>query len=187
MKIIDINIYGKGSEHMSGKDVFESNRAAWNQAAAYHQKAFDHALHVGFQDPEFSVFRRKRDYIVNEKLSQIDFSGKTIAHIPCNNGRELLSLMRLGAAEGVGFDISDAAILEAQELAVIAKANARFVRANALEIDATYNGYFDFIYISQGSLQWFPDLNDYFHVISRLLKQNGQVIIFENTSFQIFF
>lgn len=187
VKFTGINIYSKGSEHMSGKDVFESNRAAWNQAAAYHQKAFDHALHVGFQDPEFSVFKRKRDYIVNEKLSQIDFSGKTIAHIPCNNGRELLSLMRLGAAEGVGFDISDAAILEAQELAVIAKANARFVRTNALEIDATYNGYFDFIYISQGSLQWFPDLNDYFHVISRLLKQNGQVIIFEIHPFKYFF
>lgn len=94
--------------------------------------------------------------------------------------------MRLGAAEGVGFDISDAAILEAQELAVIAKANARFVRTNALEIDATYNGYFDCIYISQGSLQWFPDLNDYFHVISRLLKQNGQVIIFEIHPFKYF-
>ena len=69
VKFTGINIYSKGSEHMSGKDVFESNRAAWNQAAAYHQKAFDHALHVGFQDPEFSVFKRKRDYIVNEKLS----------------------------------------------------------------------------------------------------------------------
>ncbi len=95
--------------------------------------------------------------------------------------------MRLGAKEGVGFDISDAAISEAEELAGIAKLNARFVRTNALEIDETYNDCFDFIYISQGSLQWFPDLNDYFSVISRLLKKDGKIIIFEIHPFKYFF
>ncbi len=172
---------------MSEKNIFEGNRAAWNQASVYHQKAFNHSLHIGFQDPKFSTFKRNHDDIVNEKLKLIDFSDKTIAHIPCNNGRELLSLMRLGAKEGVGFDISDAAILEAEELAKIAKVNAKFVRTNALEIDETYNNYFDFIYISQGSLQWFPNLNDYFNVISRLLKKNGKVIIFEIHPFKYFF
>ena len=73
-----------GSEYMSEKNLFESNRAAWNQAAAYHQRALHHSLHIGFQNPEFSTFKRERDYIVNERLKQIDFSGKTIAHIPCN-------------------------------------------------------------------------------------------------------
>lgn len=165
---------------MSEKDLFESNRTAWNQATAYHQKAVDHSLHIGFQDPEFSTLKRERDYVVNERLKQIDLRGKTISHIPCNNGRELLSLMRLGAKEGVGFDISDAAIAEAEELAEIAG-------ANALEIDETYNSYFDFIYISQGSLQWFPNLDDYFRVISRLLKKDGKIIIFEIHPFKYFF
>lgn len=76
------------------KNIFESNRAAWNQTSAYHQKARNHSLHTGFQDPEFSTFKRERDSVVNERLKQMGFSGKTIAHIPCNNGRELLSLMR---------------------------------------------------------------------------------------------
>ena len=98
---------------MIEKNLFESNRAAWNQAAVYHQRAFNHSLHIGFQDPKFSTLKKERNYVVNERLKQIDFSGKTISHIPCNNGRELLSLMRLGAKEGVGFDISDAAISEA--------------------------------------------------------------------------
>lgn len=172
---------------MGERDIFEGNRAAWNQATAYHQRARNRSLHVGFQDPEFTTLKRKRDEAVNERLKQIDLTGKAIAHIPCNNGRELLSLMRLGAKEGVGFDISDAAILEAEELARIAKANASFVRTNALEIDEAYNGYFDFIYISQGSLQWFPDLNDYFSVISRLLKKDGRIIIFEIHPFKYFF
>lgn len=172
---------------MKDKDLFESNRAAWNQAAVYHQRAFNHSLHIGFRDPEFTTLKKQRDSVVNEQLKKIDFSGKTISHIPCNNGRELLSLMRLGAKEGVGFDISDAAILEAEELAGIAKANVKFVRTNALEIDETYNAYFDFIYISQGSLQWFPDLNAYFSVISRLLKKDGRIIIFEIHPFKYFF
>ena len=71
------------------KNIFESNRAAWNQASAYHQKARNHSLYTGFQDPEFSTFKRERDSVVNERLKQMDFSGKTIAHISCNNGREL--------------------------------------------------------------------------------------------------
>ncbi len=172
---------------MKEKDIFEGNRTAWNQATAYHQKAFNHSLHKNFENPEFTTLKKSRDYIVNDKLRQIDFRGKRIAHIPCNNGRELISLMRLGAEEGIGFDISDAAILEAKELAEIAKVNAKFVRTNALEIDESYNNYFDFIYISQGSLQWFPDLKDYFSVISRLLKKNGQIIIFEIHPFKYFF
>ncbi len=95
--------------------------------------------------------------------------------------------MRLGAKEEVGFDISDAAISEAEELAGIAKENAWFVRTNALEIDETYTGYFDFIYISHGSLQWFPNLEDYFRVISRLLKKGGRIMIFEIHPFKYFF
>lgn len=172
---------------MNEKNIFEGNRAAWNQASVYHQKALKRSLHKNFEDPKFSTLKKSRDYVVNEKLKQIDFHGKTISHIPCNNGRELLSLMRLGAKEGVGFDISDVAISQAEELAAIAKENVKFIRTNALEIDENYNNYFDFIYISQGSLQWFPDLTDYFRVISRLLKKDGKIIIFEIHPFKYFF
>ena len=43
---------------MNEKNLFESNRTAWNQATAYHQKARNHSLHIGFQDPEFSTLKR---------------------------------------------------------------------------------------------------------------------------------
>ena len=172
---------------MRDKDFFESNRAAWNQAAAYHQKAQGQALRDHFQDPSFTVFRRERDAALNERLRQLDLRSKTIAHIPCNNGRELLSLMRLGAQAGVGFDISDAAIAQARELAAAAQANAQFVRTNALEISADYDGAFDFIYVSQGSLQWFPKLQAFFQVIARLLKPGGQALLFEIHPCKYFF
>jgi len=168
-------------------NMFESNRIAWNQALEYHKKARNNSLQIGFEKSDFTTLNRDCDGVLLDKLNKIDFNGKTISQIPCNNGRELLSLIKLGAKEAIGFDISDTAILEAKQLAEISKLNAKFVRTNILKIDDKYADYFDFIYISEGSLQWFPDLKDYFNVISRLLKKNGQILIFEMHPFAYFF
>ena len=164
---------------MSNEAIFERNRAAWNQASEYHQKARKNALLKGFEDSDFTTFNTEYDAVVVQQLKHIDFHGKTIAQIQCQNGRELLSLMKYGAEEAIGFDISDVAISEAEQLAEIAKMNAMFVRTNILEIDDKYNNCFDFIYISEGSLQWFPDLNNYFRAVSKLLKKDGQIFISE--------
>jgi len=160
-------------------DMFEKNRMAWNQAQEYHQKARNNSLQIGFETPDFTTFDRDCDGVLIDKLSRMDLNGKTIAQMPCNNGRELLSLMKFGAKEAVGFDISDAAIEEAKQLAKIARLNAKFERVNVLQIDDSCNNSFDFIYISEGSLQWFPDLGEYFSVVGRLLKKNGSLLIFE--------
>lgn len=167
--------------------VFNSNRSAWNQATEYHQKARSNSLQAGFVNPDFTVFNRDCDGILLNELSGIDLRGKIIAQVPCNNGRELLSLMRFGAKEAVGFDISDAAVKEAEQLAEIAKLKAKFERINILEIGAGYDNYFDFIYVSEGSLQWFPDLDAYFSVINRLLKTGGRVLVFEIHPFAYIF
>jgi len=172
---------------MKTKSIAESNRAAWNQATEYHQKARNNSLHIGFARPEFTTFDRDCDTVLLAKLKSVDFSGKTISQMPCNNGRELLSLLRFGAKEAIGFDISDAAVAEAYQLTAISKLNAKFERVNILEIGAKYDQYFDFIYISEGSLQWFPDLNEYFAVVSRLLKRGGGLLVFEIHPFAYFF
>ncbi len=167
--------------------MIESNRKAWNQALQYHQKARNNALQAGFADPAFTTFDRDCDQVLLQKLQAIDFAGKTIAQLPCNNGRELLSLMRFGAQAAVGFDLSDVAIAEAKQLAEIANLNAAFERTNVLDIGDQYNGRFDLIYISEGSLQWFSDLDEYFAVVARLLKAGGEVLIFEMHPFAYFF
>ena len=169
------------------KNITDDNRNAWNQALIYHQKARNNSLQIGFTNSDFTTFDRDCDAILIDKIKSIDISGKTISQMPCNNGRELLSLMRFGANEGIGFDISDVAIEEAKQLAKISGLNAKFERINILEIDNRYNNYFDFIYISEGSLQWFPNLNEYFSVVSRILKDNGKILIFEIHPFAYFF
>lgn len=153
----------------------------------YHQAARKNSLQLGFKNSDFTTLNRDCDNILIKKLTEINLTGKIITQMPCNNGRELLSLMRLGAKEGIGFDISDVDISEAKQLADISKLNAKFIRTNILEIGDKYNEYFDFGYISEGSLQWFPDLYDYFNVVSRMLKKGGQILIFEMHPFAYFF
>jgi SAM-dependent methyltransferase len=119
------------------------------------------------------------DNILIEKIREINLKDRIIAQIPCNNGRELLSLMKFGAKKAFGFDISDSAIDEAKKLTKISNINAEFFRVNILDINDEYNNMFDFIYISEGSLQWFPNLNNYFGIISRMLKKGGSVLIYE--------
>ncbi|MDR1540126.1 MAG: class I SAM-dependent methyltransferase [Clostridiales bacterium] len=127
-------------------------------------------MQTGFENPDFTTFDRDCDIMLANRISSLNLTGKSIAQLPCNNGRELLSLMKFGASSAVGFDISDAAIAEAKQLAKIAKLNASFERINILEIGADYNACFDFIFISEGSLQWFPDLGKYLRWFQGFLR-----------------
>ena len=159
--------------------IIEINRQAWNEATQHHQRARGYELFNGFSNSNFSTLERDGDENLIAEIRKIDLTGKVIAQIPCNNGRELLSLMKHGAREGVGFDLSDTAIDEAKKLAEISKLNVKFNRINILDIGNNWDTTFDFIYISEGSLQWFPNLNDFFKVIARLLKPEGNLLIYE--------
>ena len=169
------------------REISEKNREAWNEAMVYHQKARSKSLREGFKNPNFTTFTWEGDNMLIEKLNEIGLQDKVVAQLPCNNGRELLSIVNLGAKKGVGFDISDAAIAEANELKAIANLNAEFHRTNILDIDDTFNESIDFIYVSEGSLQWFALLDEYFKIVSKLLKPNGQLLIYEIHPFAYFF
>lgn len=112
-------------------------------------------------------------------LKQINLHGKDVAHLCCNNGIELLSLKNLGAGKCVGFDISDHAILEAQQRATKTKIDCHYVRTDVYEIDPSYHNCFDLVYLSAGCLGWMPDLNLFFKKVAALLKTDGQIFIHE--------
>jgi len=169
------------------KEISEKNRQAWNEAMTYHHKARGEHLRDGFKNPKFTTFTWKGDEIILKKLNEIGLSDKVVAQLPCNNGRELLSIINLGAKKGTGFDISDTAISEANELKSISNLNAEFHRINILDIDDSFNNSIDLVYISEGSLQWFSSLNDYFRIVAKLLKPNGKIFINEIHPFAYFF
>ncbi len=164
---------------MGIKKYTETNREAWNEVNPIHQRARKIDLKMKFKEKGFSTL----DEVETGKLKEIAITGKTVAQLCCNNGRETLSLVNLGAAAAVGFDISDAAIQEAEQLADISGLNCRFVRTDVYDIGSEYDAAFDLIYITIGGLTWLPDLDRFFGIVSGMLKGNGTLMIYDEHPF----
>src|SRR3546814_2111525 len=83
---------------MEAQDYIEANRQSWDEAAPVHaeQKLAD--LLAGFAKPGYSCL----DEIETAILEKIGVEGKAVAQLCCNNGREVLSVVNMGAARGVG-------------------------------------------------------------------------------------
>jgi SAM-dependent methyltransferase len=160
---------------MSIKEVTEANRLAWNAIAPVHRRAAGEQLRARFAVPGASSL----DEVMTAQLTRLGVRGKRVVQLCCNNGQELLSLMNLGAARAVGFDISDVVIEEARELAGIAGLECTFVACDVYEIPASYDGAFDLTVITVGALGWMPDLRAFFAVVGRLLAPGGQLLIYE--------
>ena len=160
---------------MHPNDYAERNRAAWNQVAPFHREQNKTDLRAAFQDASFSTL----DAVERGVYARIGVAGKRVAQLCCNNGRELISVARLGATAGVGFDISDEAVAEAARLASLAHANCEFVRANIYAIDPAHYGGFDLVFTTIGALCWFDDLDRFFGVVARLLRAGGHVFVYE--------
>ena len=162
---------------MKRSDYTEANRLAWNETAELHGESQLPRLLESFRDPAFSTL----DAIEEEVFEAIGLSGKRVAQLSCNNGRELLSVLRAGAASGVGFDISDVYIDQGRQLAAAAGLEARvtFVRSDVYHIPSDYDGGFDLVYVTVGAIGWLPDLNRYFGVVARLLAPGGRLFLYE--------
>lgn len=160
---------------MKVNNIVEVNRKAWNYATKLHQKVLKDELDKQFENKDYVFFKECEV----DELKKLGVEGKSIAQLCCNNGKEVLSLMRLGAKDCTGFDISDEAIKEAIERANKNNIEASFVRCNILDIDEYYDNKFDIIYISVGTIRWIPDLDKFFRICYRLLRDNGKIYIKE--------
>lgn len=159
---------------MDIKNYTEANQRSWNQVAARHHQGKEEGKQL-FKNPDHSVL----DDTITAKLQAYGLVGKRVAQVCCNDGTETMSIKNLGAAACTGFDISDYAIEEAQKLATSCAIDCEFVQTDIYDIPETYNESFDLVYISAGSLIWFPDLPLFFKTVSRLLKSDGMVLIYD--------
>lgn len=153
----------------------EHNRAAWNQATAVHQQHRKLNLQEAVKAEDFSVL----DEIETAIHQRLGLQQKRVAQLCCNNGRELISVLKLGASAGVGFDIADEAIKEATRLGELSKTNCEFVRTNVYEINSVYFNQFDLVFTTIGALCWFDDLKRFFAVAAQLLRPNGHLFVYE--------
>jgi len=160
---------------MDIKNFAEQNREAWNEAAVVHRKTRKIDYKEAFRDKNFSVL----DATLTSLLKNIPLQGKKVAQLCCNNGRELLSIVNTMFAKGIGFDISDEFIAEAKIIAQSAKLDCSFVRTDINQFTNRYNSQFDLVLLTAGALTWFHDLGKLFNVVSRLLKSEGYLLIYE--------
>ncbi|WP_394920479.1 class I SAM-dependent methyltransferase [uncultured Robinsoniella sp.] len=151
-------------------NYYNENKEAW-------EEAFEHR-HPGWGEVNYQrLVKEDLPFFcpdVAEQLKKLDLSGKDLAQFCCNNGRELLSLMYLGAKSGTGFDIAENIIAQAVDTAVKASIkNCKFISCNILDIPEKYNDAFDFVLFTVGAITWFQDLNVLFQKVSRCLKPSG--------------
>jgi len=155
------------------KNYVKGNKAAW-------EEAFEKAEGYGadnvarleeerfpFLSPEFV-----------EVLSRHDLKDGKIAQFCCNNGRELLSVVKNAGAEGgVGFDIAENLVRQANGHAAATGIPCTFVATDVLRIDRRWEDKFDAAIITVGALCWIEKLDDLFKVVRRTMKSGGTLFI----------
>ncbi|MBC7281677.1 MAG: class I SAM-dependent methyltransferase [Hoeflea sp.] len=163
----------RDSEH-----AIEANRLAWNASAKRHRESEEWRRQLaGFRDGAFSTF----DPVITRILTDNGVTGACAVQIGCNNGRETLSMLALGASQATGIDQADAFLAQAEELRAVSPhgGHARFIEANVYDLPEDLAGRFDLALITIGVLNWMPDLTRFFAVVASLLVPGGRLVIYE--------
>ncbi|WP_156174568.1 class I SAM-dependent methyltransferase [Hoeflea sp. IMCC20628] len=158
--------------------TIEANRLAWNASAISHRQSDEWRRQLaGFASASFSTF----DPVITRVLAGKGVRGARAVQIGCNNGRETLSMMALGASMVTGIDQSDAFIAQAEELRGVSphRDSARFVCANVYDLPDGLAGQFDLALITIGVLNWMPDVVRFLQIVASLLAPGGRLVIYE--------
>lgn len=170
---------------MFTENYAEVNREAWNEVTPIHQESRKAICGI---DLEKEVLEENFCCLEDEELkmfNMVEFKGKKVAQLCCNNGREIISLRNIGIKEGIGFDISDEALKEARYYNDLAKSDCKFVRCNVYDIDVSTYNQFDIVYMSIGGMIWLHDAGKLFNIISKMLKPSGHFIIYDMHPFTV--
>lgn len=162
---------------LSSADAIDANRAAWDASAPlHHGNELWQRVVSGFTSmPGYSCFQQP----MAAALHEIGLSGKAVAQLCCNNGRETVSMKNLGAARAVGFDQSPAFLAQARELADVAGQDCEFVETDVNAIDARFAASFDVVVITIGVFGWMPDLGRFMDNAVKLLCADGRLLVHE--------
>ena len=154
----------------------EGNKAAWEEAFDNRDASWGADITERIQNEDYPFFNEETKSV----LKQIHTEGAAIAQFCCNNGRELLSLVKSGKAKrGVGFDIAENQVAFANEKAKELQLPCAFEAVNIYDIDDRYAEQFDVVFITIGALCWFDDLKRFFAVVSKCMKKRAVIVINE--------
>lgn len=154
----------------------EGNKAAWEEAFDNRASSWGADITERVRNEDYPFFYEEMKNV----LKKLDTKGKAIGHFCCNNGRELLSLVKSGeAAKGIGFDIAENQVAFADEKAQELNLPCSFEAVNIYDIDDRYKEHFDLVIITIGALCWFNDLDRFFAVASKCMKPGAVIVINE--------
>jgi SAM-dependent methyltransferase len=157
-----------------------SNRDAWNESANFHRNSPSWQILLdAISKPDFSCF----DTTITNLLESVGIADKDIVQIGCNNGRECISLLGMGANSVVGVDQSTEFLVQARELGARSLHKTEFVEADVYNLPSTLIGQFDRAIITIGVLNWMPDLAHFFTCVSSTLRDGGILVIYETHPF----
>ena len=152
------------------------NKEAWEEAFDKRDASWGADINQRIETEAYPFFNEDTKKV----LMRTDTKGKTIGQFCCNNGRELLSLVKCGNAEkGIGFDIAENQVAFANRKAKELDLNCEFVAVNIYDIGQAYEALFDVVIITIGALCWFKDLQRFFEVVSKCMKPGAVIIINE--------
>ena len=153
----------------------DANKAAWEEAFAKHRQGYA-------EDPALRIKRGDLSILhdnARATLQEIGLEGKAVGQFCCNNGRELLTLLNMGARTGTGFDISENFTDEGRRLVRETDLDAEFVTTDIYHIDESYADCYDLLLVTIGALCWFQDLDIFFAKVALVLKNGGALLIHE--------
>ena len=167
-------VTGKKGDFMD--KYIEGNKEAWEEAFDNRDASWGTDITERIQNEDYPFFEKEMADI----LRRIDTEGTSVGQFCCNNGRELLSLVKCGrAARGTGFDNAENQIAFANEKAKELDLPCTFEAVNVYDIDDNHKEQFDIVIITIGALCWFEDLNRFFEAAAKCMKPGAVIIINE--------
>ena len=152
------------------------NKEAWEEAFDNRDASWGADITERVRNEDWPFFNEDMKNV----LKRIRTEGASVGQFCCNNGRELLSLVKSGRArEGVGFDIAENQVAFAREKAEELGLPCTFEAVNVYEIDDRFRERFDVVLITIGALCWFRDLDRFFAVVAKCMKPGAVIVINE--------
>ena len=172
-------MHGKKGKYMD--KYIEGNKAAWEEAFDNRDASWGADITERIQKEDYPFFNEETKNV----LKQISTEGAMIGQFCCNNGRELLSLVKNGKAKlGIGFDIAENQVAFANEKANELQLPCEFEAVNIYDIGDRYKEQFDVVIITIGALCWFDDLNRFFAIVAKCMKPGASIVINEEHPFR---
>ncbi len=154
----------------------EGNKEAWEEAFENRDASWGADITERILNEDYPFFEKE----MADVLRSIDTEGASVGQFCCNNGRELLSLVKSGrAAEGTGFDIAENQVAFANGKARELGLPCTFEAVNVYDIGSRHRERFDLVIVTIGALCWFRDLDRFFKVVAGCMKPGADIVIHE--------